>query len=179
MIENIRERLNSDERAVSPVIGVILMVAITVILAAVIGTFVLGLTDEVGQSAPQASLSVHDTDTSNNNITLRHGGGDTIEADETTIVVENDTATTRFAASDMESDGAPIASGDRLRISVGDDDGDPNDDIIEVIGQEDPWATEGSANPHDFTNVTVDDRVTVTVIDRPSGEIIFDREFRV
>ena len=36
-----------DSRAVSPVIGVILMVAITVILAAVIGTFVLGLGDSV------------------------------------------------------------------------------------------------------------------------------------
>jgi len=33
------------ERAVSPVIGVILMVAITVILAAVIASFVLGLGD--------------------------------------------------------------------------------------------------------------------------------------
>ncbi|TSD08581.1 type IV pilin, partial [Haloglomus irregulare] len=36
-----------DDEAVSPVIGVILMVAITVILAAVIGTFVLGLGDQV------------------------------------------------------------------------------------------------------------------------------------
>ena len=34
-----------DDDAVSPVIGVILMVAIIVILAAVIGTFVLGLGD--------------------------------------------------------------------------------------------------------------------------------------
>jgi len=48
---------NSDDRAVSPVIGVILMVAITVILAAVIGTFVLGLGDQLGDSAPQASFS--------------------------------------------------------------------------------------------------------------------------
>ncbi len=45
------------ERAVSPVIGVILMVAITVILAAVIGTFVLGLGDQLGDTAPQASFS--------------------------------------------------------------------------------------------------------------------------
>ena len=36
---------------VSPVIGVILMVAITVILAAVIGTFVLGLADDLDQNA--------------------------------------------------------------------------------------------------------------------------------
>ena len=40
-----------NDKAVSPVIGVILMVAITVILAAVIGTFVLGLGDSVQQNA--------------------------------------------------------------------------------------------------------------------------------
>jgi flagellin-like protein len=44
-----------SDRGVSPVIGVILMVAITVILAAVIGTFVLGLGS--GQSAnPSAGV---------------------------------------------------------------------------------------------------------------------------
>ena len=36
---------NEEERAVSPVIGVILMVAITVILAAVIAAFVLDIGD--------------------------------------------------------------------------------------------------------------------------------------
>ena len=42
---------NSRDKAVSPVIGVILMVAITVILAAVIGTFVLGLGENVEETA--------------------------------------------------------------------------------------------------------------------------------
>jgi flagellin-like protein len=42
-----RHRLWPSNNAVSPVIGVILMVAITVILAAVIATFVLGLGDRV------------------------------------------------------------------------------------------------------------------------------------
>ncbi|NGM71425.1 type IV pilin [Natronolimnobius sp. AArcel1] len=42
---------SEDERAVSPVIGVILMVAITVILAAVIAAFVLDLGQQTG-SAP-------------------------------------------------------------------------------------------------------------------------------
>lgn len=42
--------LFNDDSAVSPVIGVILMVAITVILAAVIGTFVLGLGDQVSEN---------------------------------------------------------------------------------------------------------------------------------
>ena len=52
----LRKLLNDDD-AVSPVIGVILMVAITVILAAVIATFVLGLGEQVSQTAPQASFS--------------------------------------------------------------------------------------------------------------------------
>jgi len=57
-----------DDRAVSPVIGVILMVAITVILAAVIGTFVLGLGDSLGENA-NAGVSV-DKDASNSSATV-------------------------------------------------------------------------------------------------------------
>ncbi|ELY97549.1 hypothetical protein C482_13039 [Natrialba chahannaoensis JCM 10990] len=56
--KTIRNRLvgSEDERAVSPVIGVILMVAITVILAAVIAAFVLDMGD-MGENA-QAGVSV-------------------------------------------------------------------------------------------------------------------------
>jgi len=45
-----------DELGVSPVIGVILMVAVTVIIAAVIGSTALGITDEVGESPPRAQF---------------------------------------------------------------------------------------------------------------------------
>ncbi|RQG97068.1 type IV pilin [Natrarchaeobius chitinivorans] len=48
---------DEQERAVSPVIGVILMVAITVILAAVIAAFVLDLGGSVGQEA-QAGVTI-------------------------------------------------------------------------------------------------------------------------
>lgn len=44
-----------NEEAVSPVIGVILMVAITVILAAVIAAFVFGMADNI---APQKEVTV-------------------------------------------------------------------------------------------------------------------------
>ena len=70
---------SDDSRAVSPVIGVILMVAITVILAAVIGTFVLGLGDSV-ESAPQASFNFDYDDTGTEEVTIRHRGGDNIDA---------------------------------------------------------------------------------------------------
>lgn len=58
-IENYRKKLigNEEERAVSPVIGVILMVAITVILAAVIAAFVLDLGGNINEEA-QAGVSV-------------------------------------------------------------------------------------------------------------------------
>ena len=77
---------SDDSRAVSPVIGVILMVAITVILAAVIGTFVLGLGDSV-ESAPQASFNF-DYDDSTGNVTVTHRGGDTVNANGTEIRVD-------------------------------------------------------------------------------------------
>jgi flagellin-like protein len=58
------KQLFNDDDAVSPVIGVILMVAITVILAAVIASFVLGLGDQAGQTTPQASWNFDYTDSS-------------------------------------------------------------------------------------------------------------------
>ncbi|MEF8887928.1 MAG: type IV pilin N-terminal domain-containing protein, partial [Haloarculaceae archaeon] len=54
LIQTLKATISGDEdRGVSPVIGVILMVAITVILAAVIATFVLGLGEQVSQTSPQ------------------------------------------------------------------------------------------------------------------------------
>jgi len=80
------KELIADDEAVSPVIGVILMVAITVILAAVIASFVLGLGSQT-QTTPQASFS---TDYSSNSslgtydgdLTITHDSGDSIVDDE-------------------------------------------------------------------------------------------------
>ena len=74
------KQLFTDDRAVSPVIGVILMVAITVILAAVIGTFVLGLGDSVSQTTPSASFGFDFN--SDTNVTITHEGGDSIPGDQ-------------------------------------------------------------------------------------------------
>ncbi|QLD90768.1 type IV pilin N-terminal domain-containing protein [Natronomonas salina] len=83
---NLRELLN-DEDAVSPVIGVILMVAITVILAAVIGTFVLGLGDQVQTTAPNAQFSFDFNDGSTEDIlTITHEGGQGINAGEVAVM---------------------------------------------------------------------------------------------
>jgi flagellin-like protein len=81
-----------DDRAVSPVIGVILMVAITVILAAVIGSFVLGLGNSVQQTAPNANFQFeYENATTEYNVTATHQGGDTIpDADSLTLNASDD-----------------------------------------------------------------------------------------
>ena len=74
---------DDNERGVSPVIGVILMVAITVILAAVIGAFVLGLGDQVSETAPTATID-YEFDNADG-VTLSHEGG--AELDNSTISI--------------------------------------------------------------------------------------------
>ena len=77
------KKLFTEDRAVSPVIGVILMVAITVILAAVVGAFVLGLGDRVSETAPTAQISFEYNDP---NVVLIHEGGSSFQADRVTLL---------------------------------------------------------------------------------------------
>ncbi|MCC7575364.1 MAG: type IV pilin, partial [Methanomethylovorans sp.] len=81
---------------VSPVIGVILMVAITVILAAVIAAFVFGMGPP--EQAPQASLRASAAgDGTDTWIKLEHQGGDVIMVKETnTRVTVNGSAITTY-----------------------------------------------------------------------------------
>jgi flagellin-like protein len=74
------KELFTDDDAVSPVIGVILMVAITVILAAVIGAFVLN----IGGNQETAPQNQFDFEYSNNgnNVSVSHGGGGTLDANQ-------------------------------------------------------------------------------------------------
>ncbi|ERJ05200.1 hypothetical protein HLRTI_002828 [Halorhabdus tiamatea SARL4B] len=73
--------LFDDESGVSPVIGVILMVAITVILAAVIATFVLGLGEQISDTAPSATFTYDFDDSVNpNTLTVTHNGGQSLSS---------------------------------------------------------------------------------------------------
>lgn len=72
-------RFVKSEEAVSPVIGVILMVAITVILAAVIAAFVFNMGGSQ-EKAPTTSLSVSSNpDTQAADMKISHKGGDTLK----------------------------------------------------------------------------------------------------
>jgi len=100
---------NDNERAVSPVIGVILMVAITVILAAVIGAFVLGLGDQVSDTPPNAQIGF---DFSTNSVELSHDGGDNIQNDSVSITANGSEVTTA-----SWGDGTEISAGDTINVT--------------------------------------------------------------
>jgi len=86
-MSDIKAFLFDDDRGVSPVIGVILMVAITVILAAVIAAFVLGLGD-TNSTAPSVTFDF-DYDESNGQVTVTHSGGDSFDPARVELQFEN------------------------------------------------------------------------------------------
>jgi len=106
-----------DDNAVSPVIGVILMVAITVILAAVIGTFVLGLGDTAQTKSPAASFDT-DYSSADSELTLTHESGDAIDAERLKLTggdVAAGSNVDHFGdADDMNAD--EMSSGDSITI---------------------------------------------------------------
>lgn len=86
------------------------MVAITVILAAVIGTFVLGLGDQVGESTPNTQLAfdvgVEEIEEEEENdqldsVTIEHRGGDRIASGDLRIDLRDADGTTFGTASDQ------------------------------------------------------------------------------
>lgn len=161
MRKNIRCLLEEDG-AVSPVIGVILMVAITVILAAVIGTFVLGLGGQVSQTAPQASLSVQDVDATTNSIIVKHGGSDAIKTQETTVKVSLNGDTAVTFDSDALASEIDFGTADTANVTTDNRDGNA---LVKVDGTE-AWNTSAG------TALTSNDDFTVTWIDQQSGQVI-------
>lgn len=112
--------LTEDKKAVSPVIGVILMVAITVILAAVIGTFVLGLGDNVN-STPQASWDFEITE-GDNELTITHTGGDSITKARLSVSGVSSGLSTTGSGTDVGfSD--PVTAGDSATVDITEEDG--------------------------------------------------------
>ena len=76
-------KFSKDEDAVSPVIGVILMVAITVILAAVIAAFVFSMGGNLTEAPPSVSLvASSNSATSIPDLVVKHVGGEALKGSE-------------------------------------------------------------------------------------------------
>jgi flagellin-like protein len=96
----IPDKIRSDDHAVSPVIGVILMVAITVILAAVIGTFVLG----IGSSQSQNASAGIDYDANTDTVTVVSlDNADTVKCSNNPSSQQSSSVGGTFTCADGES----------------------------------------------------------------------------
>ncbi len=77
------KQLLADETGVSPVIGVVLLVATTAVLSALIGTFVLGLGQDVDQTATAGVSPTGDRTVTLNSVGPNTDGVRCSDADET------------------------------------------------------------------------------------------------
>lgn len=122
------ERLRTDGRAVSPVLGVVLMIVIAVVLAAVVGSAVLGLGSGPAD-APQASFEFTE---SGGTVEATHTGGDAVDFSNVVVKVEGgDSAnpTGTMTAGDSATVANNVADGDVIRVVWE----DPNSDKTTVI----------------------------------------------
>ncbi len=127
--DTIAEVANSD-RAVSPVIGVVLMIALTVAISAIVGTLIFGITPEIGQTKPTVDVTFQET--TSGAISVTHAGGDTLDRGTVEVVYTNKTGSTvrdewktPLRIGDSPSGGPyTVKSGTTLRVVWTDTSGD-------------------------------------------------------
>jgi flagellin-like protein len=112
-----------NERGVSEVIGVVLMVSITVLLAATAASMFLGFQGELGDGSPTMAVNYDfDIEDGSHVLWVGHAGGDTIPADTIRIVVNGAECGgpqrgTRFTSAGLGVPVSEIAAGWRVELS--------------------------------------------------------------
>ena len=131
------------DRAVSPVIGVVLMVALTIVLAGTVHAFVFGIADDNLHDQPMAGFSFETdaTECKGDGLSVTHVSGDTIPADQ--LYLRSDalskatgdtpsgswTAPGGYTTSGLE-DGA-VSAGSSATLCVGE--GGLEDETVQVV----------------------------------------------
>jgi len=118
----ILEKARKNRMGVSSVVGVVIMVSIVTIMAAVAGAFVMGMI-QIPEPAPTASLEVEDFN--EEELTVLHEGGDTINIQDLRVIIYNldtDEHNNRIDVSQEELqeklDKTDWSTGDRITIDL-------------------------------------------------------------
>lgn len=190
-VEYMARRDAGNEYAVSPVIGVMLMITVTIIIAATLSAFVGGSTGDLKKS-PQATLVVKSDGTCSDgtlDIVFEHRGGDLLRTADLEIVtwVQAPNGTMIKNVQDPDRNGANVAgdvSGCRLPVVYDSQSGGscPAQGFGSATWKTGTTAgTEDSASTAAFLNVTPDDLtgicenhtpVEVDIVHQPSGIVI-------
>jgi len=167
-----KKLFRKDDKAVSPVIGVILMVAITVILAAAIGSSVFGMGP--AKSAPQANIEIKADSISSSthvvSLKIEHLGGSPIHFEDASV--------TKVTASLNNAQSVEINAHDDPTTTA----------ITEGLGVLDvgsaktlKLATDYSGTVSAFTTVIPKpgDTVNIKIIDVQTNQLICDKDIRI
>lgn len=142
MIE-LRSLYRADD-AVSSVLGVVLMVAVTIILAAVIGTFVLGIGSDLTESSPQTSWEFSDNpNASTGSVTIVHGGGDDVDVSTLEITIGGETAFENGDEQnefDVTDESGSLTTGDHIHIEGNSSAIESGDEVLVI------WSTDDSSD---------------------------------
>ncbi|HEX59988.1 MAG TPA: type IV pilin [Methanomicrobia archaeon] len=150
------------KQAVSPVVGVLILLVITVIMAATIGAFVLGM--KKPEAAPQASMAITKVDEANERIYIEHQGGDSINLNRVKIVAWGEGDTKReFDPADNTT--TWFEPGDELTLDL-------DDGWIQLNGV----TTLRDLSGDDGCDFEPNDPVYVRIIDKDTGQLIASLE---
>ena len=116
------ESFMRDQRGVSPVIGVMLMVAITVVMGAVIAGFAYGYLGTTSR-APNVGLSVIDDPTDQASLLIKHNGGESISANVWKCSVTAGKESSANFTSQTETGNVSISTGTVLDVDYITNDG--------------------------------------------------------
>jgi flagellin-like protein len=133
----------ADDRAVSPVVGVVLLVAITVVLAAVVGAFALGV-GEGQRETPQATFDfevVLEGSGQPDEMRVTHATGDTIPGDElyltASVQVQHESGSPgpedRLSFADLGAAGDGVSAGDSVLVEPPNGDPELEDKTVRVV----------------------------------------------
>lgn len=190
-------------RAVSPVISIILLIAIAVVLGATISVFVLDLTEDVNDPAPAVGQASGEfiPGADDQEVRVSHIAGDSVKVENIEIVVRasGPSLNTEARLINLPSDGSDIDSnniqGDESLIdeSFGEaGPADPNQVIIEDYPTDDNIWEAGETIQFEINVVGADfreppnrtgpaaDKLEVVIIytDTESGAVLFEETFR-
>ena len=125
-----------DSSAVSPVVGVLLLLALTVVLGVTTATFVSGLSDPAGESRPTVAFefAYHPSATGSDTVSIQHVSGDAV-APEALVVVVHEAACRaggesdgRYTVADLGLTADRMSAGRTVRFGP-DPDGDGTDEL--------------------------------------------------
>lgn len=156
------------DRGVSPVIGVVLLVAIAVALAALVGAAVIGISDEPDESAPSVVMTADFTASSDIDphwtLAVTHESGDAVAAGDLAIrfVTDEAGATVRYPEQ--------FETGDRFRAELW---GAPHRaDTTECLANPDPDTDDQLDG---FTDAGEhDESVEVMVVHEPTNTLLHE-----